>query len=553
MNPLSLQALLSGNALFAVEIITKSLLLYLVCVGLLAAMRRSSAAARCIICVTGFACVAILPAVQFSKFRVAVPFRYDSTWQQIADAHVSASPSPATTDATFMEQSVPEVTQQPALTAHPSVRDAVKTLARPELAGTTASSRSVTPTRIQNCNGQISILMIAAAIWAAGAMLFLTRMLIGFAQIKKIRSCATTWVPYPEIAGHIPERSQVRIFSSSQPVCPMTFGWRSPTIILPADAVTWDIQRLKAAIQHEAAHINRRDWPLLTTVSLLCCVLWCHPLLWLLRSRLRIETELACDDCVVAQGMPGAEYAGHLLAIAAYCRSGRTVSNGIALALSLSISMAASKMSGKLEQRLVRVLELSGTPPRVNARRASAGVLLFVASSFSLGLLHLDALADRPAVHSQSGSIEKLPTVQPGHESSSPEPHSSIEGDPNYQSAVRDLTRMPAILTIPTTQQSAPLAKEKHAQLPSLQITNPDSSGIVWGLPSSTGLIVGIVSPPAGRIYHIGELLALEVYLKNASPSAIEVEIGQHSGGLNPDLFPVSGRLDSRMRTLDAG
>ncbi len=547
MNPLSMQALLSGNALFAVELITKSLLLFLACGGLLAAMRRSSAAARSMICVTAFVCMAILPVVQFSRYRVVVPFRYASTVQPIATARTAAAPPAVTTYSMSMQQPLAAITDQQAQTAHPTVSEPKRPLNLPELAAITPSAISATSILIHKRNGLFNTVTIIVAIWATGALLFLPRMLFGFVQIFKIRSNATTWIPGSEISAHIPEGTQVCMYSSTQPLCPMAFGWRSPTILLPTDASTWDTQRLKAAILHEAAHITRRDWPILTTVSMLCCLLWFHPLLWLLRSRLRIETEIACDECVLAQGMPGADYAGHLLAIAANCRSGISVSAGVALALTLTVSMAASKNSGKLEQRLLRLMGISGAPPRLNKLRASVGVLLFLASSFTLGLLHVDARADRPVVHNRYASIEKLPSVAPTHVTSAPALQSNTENDPNYQSAVSDLSRMPAVLTQAATQQSVSLPKAKRVQLLLPQITNPDSSGIAWGLPSASGLTAGLMSPAVGRSFHAGELISLEVYLKNTSSQSIQVGFRQRPEELNPNFYVVSGSLDYRI------
>ena len=49
-------------------------------------------------------------------------------------------------------------------------------------------------------------------------------------------------------------------------------------------------------------------------------VFWFSPLFWIACTRLRRESEQACDDAVLEAGVPAAEYASHLLDIARTCR-----------------------------------------------------------------------------------------------------------------------------------------------------------------------------------------------------------------------------------------
>jgi TonB family protein len=45
-------------------------------------------------------------------------------------------------------------------------------------------------------------------------------------------------------------------------------------------------------------------------------VYWFNPLVWVLYRRLRLESELACDDEVMSRGVSGSEYADHLVSVA---------------------------------------------------------------------------------------------------------------------------------------------------------------------------------------------------------------------------------------------
>jgi TonB family protein len=64
------------------------------------------------------------------------------------------------------------------------------------------------------------------------------------------------------------------------------------------------------------AHVRRGDWVLQVGASLLRALYWFNPLVWVLCRRLRLESELACDDEVMNDGVRGSEYADHLVGVA---------------------------------------------------------------------------------------------------------------------------------------------------------------------------------------------------------------------------------------------
>jgi len=69
-------------------------------------------------------------------------------------------------------------------------------------------------------------------------------------------------------------------------------------------------------LSHELAHISRGDWVVQLGAELLRAVYWFNPLLWLACRRLRLESEHACDDEVMRRGVPGTDYATHLIDLA---------------------------------------------------------------------------------------------------------------------------------------------------------------------------------------------------------------------------------------------
>ena len=97
-----------------------------------------------------------------------------------------------------------------------------------------------------------------------------------------------------------------------------TWGIRRPQILLPSDAPAWETARTRIVLCHELAHIARGDWPIQITADLLKTLLWFTPFTWMLCSRLRRESEQACDDHVLAQGVHAHAYAGELVGIACH-------------------------------------------------------------------------------------------------------------------------------------------------------------------------------------------------------------------------------------------
>ncbi len=115
-------------------------------------------------------------------------------------------------------------------------------------------------------------------------------------------------------------------------------------ILLPDSARDWDSSRLRAVLLHESAHVLRRDCLAKYIAQASRALLWWNPLAWILAARMNQEQELACDDAVLAAGIPADAYANVLL---------NTAREGSG-SLLLGCAMTAA---GALEQRLARLFE----------------------------------------------------------------------------------------------------------------------------------------------------------------------------------------------------
>jgi beta-lactamase regulating signal transducer with metallopeptidase domain len=81
---------------------------------------------------------------------------------------------------------------------------------------------------------------------------------------------------------------------------PGVWGVLRPVLLLPEEMPRHlTPAELEAIFLHELVHVRRRDNLVANLHMALCCLLWFHPLLWLLDRRLLAEREEACDERVL--------------------------------------------------------------------------------------------------------------------------------------------------------------------------------------------------------------------------------------------------------------
>src|SRR5262245_54791427 len=193
---------------------------------------------------------------------------------------------------------------------------------------------------------------IALSAYGLGVVVFLSRIAAQRRLARRIRGASSVvvdphWLALlDECAATVGVRRRPALLRSREELMPMAMGIRTPVIVVPAVADTWDEDRRRTVLLHELSHIARHDCFTQVLASLACAVYWPHPGVWYVARRLRLEREVACDDRVLASGACAADYARHLLELA-YGWSGRRVP-------ALVVSMAGSKT---LEGRLLAVLD----------------------------------------------------------------------------------------------------------------------------------------------------------------------------------------------------
>lgn len=171
----------------------------------------------------------------------------------------------------------------------PLLRDG-STSARPELAGS------------------IPISLILAIVWSLGAAVLLLRLGIVHATARRMLRRAG----YPAGSDWQTDlEACAQKIGVSRPVSlrlgdvrgPFLIGIRRPTIMLPAEAATWPVDRRRIVLLHELAHVKRRDFLTTFAIDIVRALSWPNPLILAAIRRAVEEREVATDDAVLNSGV----------------------------------------------------------------------------------------------------------------------------------------------------------------------------------------------------------------------------------------------------------
>jgi beta-lactamase regulating signal transducer with metallopeptidase domain len=154
--------------------------------------------------------------------------------------------------------------------------------------------------------------------WFAGVVVLSVRLLLGFVGMHRWRR------RIEQLPKHLRERVAVlssrlgmnsfsRVFVSPAALEAVAIGYLRPMVLLPVSMVTqMPPEMLEAVIAHELAHIRRFDLWVNLFQRVAETLLFYHPAVWWLSSRLRAEREFCCDEMAVKATRQRATYASAL-------------------------------------------------------------------------------------------------------------------------------------------------------------------------------------------------------------------------------------------------
>lgn len=183
-------------------------------------------------------------------------------------------------------------------------------------------------------------------IWAIGAFTMLVRFVFGLCRIYQLRRNAVVADDSYQaicrgLARQLDIKRTVTVCISDRIASPISFGWLSPSILIPRKL---NLEQFELVAAHELAHLQRLDW--LTTLfsHMVGVVFFFHPIYYFLNRELVRLRERICDDWVIRLTGARKNYAQCLLDLV------RHRDRAIPLALSLN-------QPSQLESRIDAILK----------------------------------------------------------------------------------------------------------------------------------------------------------------------------------------------------
>jgi beta-lactamase regulating signal transducer with metallopeptidase domain len=207
--------------------------------------------------------------------------------------------------------------------------------------------------------------LVLAALWAAGVLLALARVVIGSVGARRIARRA---VPAASAHAWIAEAWRAlggrgrppRVVVSDELEAPVAIGALAPVVVVPRSSAAWSAERWRFVLLHELAHVRRRDGLANLVAQVACSAHWIDPLAWIVARQLREQRELAADDAVLREGARASTYAEHLVAIATGTPHGAPLG---------ALAMAEPS---RFEARMVALLDGDRSRTPAGGRRAIA-------------------------------------------------------------------------------------------------------------------------------------------------------------------------------------
>ena len=232
---------------------------------------------------------------------------------------------------------------------------------------------------------------VLVAAWLGGVSLLLARLAGGVWRVQALRRAGRALPPSPwqaacdRLAHRLGLRRAVRVADADFVDGPVVVGWWRPVVLLPIAAVAGlTPAQVEAILAHELAHVRRHDAVVNACQTAAETLLFYHPAVWWLSSRIRAEREHCCDDIALEMSGDPFAYAAALAELESW-RVGH-----------VPLAMAAT--GGPLLSRVARVLGRPPRPARIGAATTAALVLVFVVAAGALQYLVARQPAGGPAV-----------------------------------------------------------------------------------------------------------------------------------------------------------
>ena len=227
---------------------------------------------------------------------------------------------------------------------------------------------------------------VLAGLWLVGTVFMFIRILIGWFRLRRFYLTAEPVSGDRRIGDMYGEK--LKILLTSRVDCPVCFGILHPVIMLPREmfinATPGEIQMV---LNHELAHIERRDCLTNLFQRIIEAVFFFHPLVWYASSQLTQQREQICDNYVIEKGARIMDYTKFLSRIAE-------------VGLEKTRLRTVALFEGRLLSRIDLLLDPGHSPKtRLSCGTALISALALFVCFLALGTVRLEA---KPAVQDPS-------------------------------------------------------------------------------------------------------------------------------------------------------
>ena len=162
---------------------------------------------------------------------------------------------------------------------------------------------------------------------------------------------------------------------------PMVVGDRAPVLLLPEGFARHTENEIRAALCHELAHIQRRDYLVNAVCQVAALPLVWHPVVDWVQQRIQMTREMVCDAMAAQEMKSHLGYAKCLLALAHSMIGGRD--------LAAQAQFLGLFGNHTLEERVMRLMDTTTLSLRAKTARVVSGAAMMLATGVIAAAFHL--------------------------------------------------------------------------------------------------------------------------------------------------------------------
>src|SRR5947207_5143030 len=160
------------------------------------------------------------------------------------------------------------------------------------------------------------------ALWLGGVLVMSARLASGWATTRRLATAGTRPVSeawrqaLARLARQLRVSRPVRLLASALIEVPAVIGWWRPVVLIPVSVLAGcglTPLQLDALLAHELAHVRRHDYLVNLLQTVVETLLFYHPAVWWVSTRVREAREHCCDDLAVVACGDARVYATALL------------------------------------------------------------------------------------------------------------------------------------------------------------------------------------------------------------------------------------------------